>query len=284
MKNCSCPRFFWVLILFAFGPVQGQYFYKDIVSHHQNHDKFARMKQARVTAVTVRSFEASGEPSEGFQLNQVVNSSFTQVKTSMEVPYSGHMGIVNYYHPDGTLYKTLDSGYQTVSVYAYGYDSLQRLVSIEQQVQALGEKQKTTEWHRWEYDEKGAPLRMVRNRGGADSTIIQLHRDSLGRVIEEYPIVQGKAGEKTYYYYDADGRLSDIVRYNTRAGKLSADYMFDYYPNGQLRQMVTIEQASLQQTTWIYLYDENQLVSEEKCYNAQKKLAGRMAYQYVLRK
>lgn len=284
MKNLSGPLLFWVISLFAFRHAQAQYYYKDILSHQQNHDKFARMKQARVSAVTVRSFEASGEPSEGFQLSQMVNSSFTQVRTAMEVPYSGHMGIVNYYHPDGRLYKTLDSGYQTISVYAYGYDSLQRLVTIEQQVQALGDKQKTTEWHRWEYDAKGAPARMIRHRGGADSTIIQLDRDSLGRVIEEYPIINGKAGEKTYYYYDADGRLSDIVRYNTRAGKLSADYMFDYYPNGQLRQMVTIEQASLQQTTWIYLYDENQLVSEEKCYNAQKKLAGRMAYQYVLKK
>jgi antitoxin component YwqK of YwqJK toxin-antitoxin module len=125
---------------------------------------------------------------------------------------------------------------------------------------------------------------MVRVKGISDSSVIRFETDQAGRVLEEYPLVNGKPGDKTYYYYDSLGRMTDIVRFNEKAGRLIPDYMFDYYDNGAIKQMVTLEAGTLAQGTWIYLYDDKGLTTEEKFYNAQKKLAGRMAYQYQFRK
>jgi YD repeat-containing protein len=264
--------------------VKGQYYYKDIVSHAQNQAKFSRFKKWKVSSVSVTSYEAAGEPSEGFRFNQQINNGYTQAKTVMEMPFSGRMSLTNFYNAQGQLYRTTDSGYQTYTVYEYGYDSLQRLTTIIQQAQAIGDKTRTTETHRWTYDLNGVLQKMVRIKGTTDSSTIQLVTDAEGKVLEEFTVADGKPGEKTYYYYDEKGRLTDIVRYNERAGKLLPDMMFDYYDNGLPRQMVSREPGSFVQSTWIYLYDEKELVTEEKFYNAQKKLAGRMAYQYQFRK
>jgi hypothetical protein len=284
MKNRTPLFFFSAIAFLVASQAEAQYYYKDIISHAQNQAKFSRYKKWKVSSVSVTSYEPSGERSEGFQFNQQINNSFTQAKTSMEIQFTGRMSLTNYYNAAGQLYRTTDSGYQTYTVFEYGYDSLQRLVSIVQQAQAIGDRTKTTETHRWIYDPKGLLQKMIRIKGEADSSIIELVTDEAGRVIEEFAVVNGKPGDKTYYYYDNLGRMTDIVRYNERAGKLLPDYMFDYYDNGLPKQMVTVESGSLVQITWIYLYDEKELVTEEKFYNAQKKLAGRMAYQYQFRK
>jgi len=283
--NKLIPRLvLFTTCFFCFTAVKAQYYYKDIVSHAQNLEKFSRLRKSKIASVQVTSYEANGEASEGFLFNQQLNSGYTQAKTIMEVPFSGRMSLTNFYDGSGQLYRTWDSGYQTFTVYEYGFDSLQRLVSILQAVQAIGDKTKTTENHYWIYNAKGFPEKMIRVKGLSDSSIIRLETDEQGRVLEEYPLVNGKAGDKTYYYYDSLGRMTDIVRFNDKAGKLIPDYMFDYYDNGSLRQMVTLEPGTLAQGTWIYLYDEKGLTTEEMFYNAQKKLAGRMAYQYQFRK
>jgi hypothetical protein len=106
----------------------------------------------------------------------------------------------------------------------------------------------------------------------------------VGNIIEEQGFHKNIPGEKIYYYYDTENKLTDIVRYNNRSAKLVPDYMFDYDEQGRLAQMVIIPEGGGQSSTWIYKYNEQGLKAEESCYMAQKKLAGRMAYQYVLKK
>lgn len=284
MKNFGHHLLFGALALFLSLQIRGQHYYRDLVSHQENLDKFSRLKKARVISSTVTSYEPNGAPSEGFSLRQQCNPGYTQVKTIMEMPFSGRMAMTNYYSTEGLLYRTTDSGYQAFTRYEYSYDSSRRLVSIVQRAQAAGEKAVTEETHRWEYDERGFPLRMIKSRGAGDSSVIALVTDESGQVLEEYAIVNGSPGEKTYYYYDNYGRLTDIVRFNARAGKLVADMMFDYDNEGRIRQRASLEQGSFAYSTWIILYNEQGLVSEEKFYDTQKKLAGRMAYQYVFRK
>ncbi len=284
MKNHTRHFLLGALALLFSLQNKGQYYYRDLVSHQENLEKFSRLKKARVVSSTVTSYEQNGAPSEGFSLRQQCNPGYTQVRTIMEVPFSGRMSMTNYYTTDGRLYRTTDSGYQTYTTYEYGYDSVQRLVRIVQRAQASGEKSVTAETHRWEYDERGFPLRMIRLKGQGDSSEVKLVTDEAGRVLEEFTMTNGTPGEKTYYYYDDAGRLTDIVRYQARAGKLVADMMFDYDEQGRIKQRITLDQGTRAQTTWIILYNEQGLVAEEKCYDTQKKLAGRMAYQYVFRK
>jgi antitoxin component YwqK of YwqJK toxin-antitoxin module len=262
---------------------QAQFYYKDILSQQQGLRRYLLLKQHRVSQVRVNSFEGNGQPSEGFLFEQSLNAGYTQAKTRMETSFSGKMSMISYYS-NGLLSKTVDSGYMTYSSFEYAYDSLQRIVRIVQVSQPLGERIKTTETHDWTYNEQGYPNRMTKVKDGKDSSIVFFTYDENGRIAEEFAEINGLRGEKTYYYYNEDGRLSDIVRYNERAKQLVADYMFDYHPDGQIRQMITLDAGSLEQGTWIYLYNEQGLSTEEKFYNAQKKLAGRMAYQYEYRK
>jgi antitoxin component YwqK of YwqJK toxin-antitoxin module len=283
MNRTFRALFFTLIIFCSIEGIQAQYFYKDILSPQHGLRRYNILKQHRVSQVRVSSFEGSGEPSEGFLFEQFLNAGYTQAKTRMETSFSGKMTLISYY-TNGLLIKTVDSGYMTFSSYEYGYDSLQRIVHIVQASQATGDKVRTTETHSWTYDENGVPKRMIKVKDGKDSSTIHFTLDENGRVAEEFTVSNGVAGEKTYYYYNEEGRLSDIVRYNERAKQLVADNMFDYYPDGQLKQLISMDPGSLEKGTWIYLYNEKGLTTEEKFYNAQNKLAGRMAYQYDIRK
>jgi hypothetical protein len=282
--NTTLRAFFLSLTaFFCVESIHAQYYYKDILSQQQGQRRYQLLKQHRVSRVTVSSFEGNGEPADGFLFEQNLNAGYTQARTRMETSFSGKMSLVSYY-TNGLLSKTADSGYMAYSSYEYGYDSLQRILRIVQVSQATGDKVRTTETHDWVYDEKGMPTRMLKVKDGKDSSTVCFTHDENGRVAEEYTISNGVTSEKTYYYYHEDGRLSDIVRYNERAKHLVADNMFDYYPDGQVKQMITMDPGSMERGTWIYLYNDKGLTTEEKFYNAQNKLAGRMAYQYTFRK
>jgi hypothetical protein len=240
-------------------------------------------KNNRVQAITINSFENNGEVSEGFRFNQQYNSSWSQLKTVAELSNSGRNVVVNYYNSQGLLYRTTDSSNGTYSVYEYIYDSLTRLIQIQNNTLAIAGKNKSAETHNWYYDQQGIPAKMERIRDKSDTMIFILTKDSAGNIIEEQGFHKGVAGEKTFYYYDSESRLTDIARYNNRAGKLLPDYMFDYDQSGRISQMVSTQQGS-NATTWEYQYNEQGLKTTETCYLAQKKLAGRMAYQYTFKK
>jgi hypothetical protein len=275
--------FLFIAIISCAGNIQAQFYYKDILSQQQGQRRYLLLKQHRVSQVKVSSFEGNGDPSEGFLFEQSLNAGYTQAKTRMETGFSGKMSMISYYS-NGLLSKTVDSGYMTYSSFEYGYDSLQRIVRIQQVSQTTGEKIRTSETHEWTYNEQGFPSSMIKVKDGKDSSVVHFVYDEKGRIAEEFAVTKGVSSEKTYYYYNEEGRLSDIVRYNERAKQLVADYMFDYYPDGQVKQMITLDPGSLEKGTWIYLFNEKGLTTEEKFYNGQNKLSGKMAYQYEYRK
>ena len=260
-----------------------QFYYQDIITHQQNLQQYQLQKNNRVQAISITSFEHNGEISEGFRFNQQYNASWSQLKTVAELSNAGRNVVVNYYNSQGLLYRTTDSSNGTYSVYEYIYDSLTRLIQIQNNTLAIAGKNKSAETHNWYYDQQGIPAKMERIRDKSDTMIFILIKDSAGNIIEEQGFHKGEAGEKTFYYYDNVNRLTDIARYNNRAGKLLPDYMFDYDQSGRISQMVSTQQGS-NATTWEYVYNEQGLKTTESCYLAQKKLAGRMAYQYTFKK
>jgi hypothetical protein len=281
-------RFSFLLILHIAGlltsqPATAQFYYKDIITHLGNLQQYQLQKNSRVQTITINSFENTGEQSADFRFQQQYNNSWSQLKTTAEVPYSGRNVVINYYNSQGLLFRTTDSSNGTYTVYEYQYDSLSRLVQIQNNTLAIGEKNKSAETHHWFYDEQGVPAKMERIRDKSDTMMILLKKDSTGNIIEEQTFHKGVAGDKTFYYYDSLNRLTDIARYNTRAGKILPDYMFDYDDAGRITRMVTSLQGG-STTTWVYRYNEQGLKTEEICYLAQKKLAGRMAYQYTFKK
>ena len=59
---------------------------------------------------------------------------------------------------------------------------------------------------------------MIKIKGETDTTIVNLIKDEKGNIIEEKSVRNGQSLPSIYYYYDNDGRLTDIVRYNKKPG------------------------------------------------------------------
>lgn len=260
-----------------------QFFYQDIITHQGNLQQYQLQKNARVQAISITSFDENGEVSTDFRFNQQYNTSWSQLKTVAVLSNSGRNVVINYYNSQGLLYRTTDSSNGNYTVYEYIYDSLSRLTQINNNTLSITGKNKSAETHNWFYDQDGIAAKMERIRDRSDTIMYILAKDSAGNITEEQGYHKGVAGEKIFYYYDRSNRLTDIARYNNRAGKLLPDYMFDYDQAGRISKMVSTQQGS-NATTWEYQYNEQGLKTSETCYLAQKKLAGRMAYQYTFKK
>ncbi len=125
---------------------------------------------------------------------------------------------------------------------------------------------------------------MLRIRNERVSSEIKFLTDEKGNVIEEQSYRKGVPGEKIYYYYDDENRLTDIVRYYDKLARLLPDYTFDYYPDSRISEMRTTQKGGADYFIWKYAYSDTGLKSKELCYNKQKKLVGRLEYTYETRK
>jgi hypothetical protein len=272
----------WIVMIPA---LQAQYYYQDIITNRYNHEQFQLMKKEKVTGVTIKSVEDTGETTEGFFMEQLFNNSYTQLKTTTRLPAAKEKSVmVNYFNQQGYLYRTVDSSENSITVYEYSYGPDGRMAAILNTSRSQEDKMKTTESHTWIYNEKGVPEKMIRVRENADTMEIRLATDEKGNVTEEQSFRKGIAGDKVYYYYDDAGRLTDIVRYQDKLGKLIPDYTFDYNAEGRLAEMMVVQQSGKDYLVWKYDYNANGLKKREACYTKQKRLAGSMEYSYEMKK
>lgn len=218
-------------------------------------------------------------------MEQWFNNSYTQLKTATQIPGAKEKSVmINYYNLQGQLYRTVDSSENSITVYEYGYNPEGKLVSIQNTSRSAEDKLKTTESHTWIYNDNGFPEKMIRVRENADTMEIMLLADKNGNVSEEQSFRKGVAGDKVYYYYNEAGKLTDIVRYQDKLGKLIPDYTFDYNSDGNLSEMMVVQQSGKDYLVWRYEYNSNGLKKREAAYNRQKRLAGSVEYSYEMKK
>lgn len=283
MRIYQTTVFFLFSIMSCF-TTKAQFYYKDVVSNETNLANYQLHKKNKLVKITGESFEATGEPTTDFVFTQQYNSSYSQLKTLTVAPLSGKSAMTSYYNGQGQLYRSTDSSETSFTQYDYNYDSTGKLTFIKSSSNIIGERNKTVESHQWIYNSKGIPEKMIRVKDQRDSTVYMFVSDENGKVIEEQPVIKGNAGEKTFYYYDESGRLSDIVRYNSRAGKLLPDYIFNYGEDGKLIEMITVQDGGTDYLTWRYKYEDNGIKSEELCYNKLKRLVGKLIYKNEYKK
>jgi len=104
--------------------------------------------------------------------------------------------------------------------------------------------------------------------------------DEKGLVAEEKWFKKGKLSETYYYYYSDIGLLTDVVRFNERARKLLPDFIYEYDTDGQIVKMTQTIQGGTDYLVWNYTYNDKGLKETETCYNKQKKLEGKVTYEY----
>jgi YD repeat-containing protein len=262
---------------------QAQYFYKDLIATRENTSHWQSYRDNRVKSVTLSSFEADGKPTEGFVGEKRLTDDYSEITTHTKTSGTTDSWIITEYSPQGRVLKNTDTSdtYRNVTVYQYddrGHIGVITDTSIETDNQL-----RDVEQHRWTYDATHAdkPSSMLKIMNGMDTTYVRFVLDDKGNVVEEHASRHGTSLPVIYYYYDASGRMTDIVRYSARAQRLLPMNMFEYGEDGRMQSMLVVpEEGNSFYQKWYYEYNEKGLKVKDFCYNKEKELLGTVDYEY----
>jgi YD repeat-containing protein len=257
-----------------------QYYYKDLISTQQNDARWRLYRDNRVKSVKLSSFERDGSPTDGFAGNQDVSSNGARITTYTKSTGNAESWIIASYNPQGQTLQITDTSDTYRSVSDYQYDAQGHIQSITNTSIETDNHFTTVEQHSWSYDASGKPSGMLKIKNGTDTTYIRFILDEKGNVAEERAVRNGSPLPTIYYYYDADNRLTDIVRYSLKAARLLPDNVFEYGSDGKLSSMLVVPDGSNDYLKWYYEYNEKGLKIKESCFSRQKELLGKIEYQY----
>jgi len=268
---------FIMLLLFSFSS-NAQYFYKDIWSNEQAIKKFSILKNENFKIVKIKSFEDDGQPSEGFFCEKKINKNYTQSEMISKSYITGQSLLVSDYDNGGRPVKTTDNTPTTTSSTLYEYDSKGRLTKVETVTKADDDLAGITEIHEYFY-EGDSLVKMIRKKNNLLISTIHFVNDASGNVIEENT-EGGTTDKKYFYYYDSKNRLTDVVHFNERAGRLLPDYMYEYDSLNKPSQMISTEEGGNNYFIWKYKYNDKNLREAEKCFSREKRILGTIEYEY----
>lgn len=269
-----------LLKLMIFHTISAQYYYKDILGTKESNQIFDKYQTLKVRSVAITSFEEDGTKSENFICEQVFTPSTRSLKTNTKSGVSDESVLISYYDENGLLTQTIDSSSNIVSKSIYLYNEDKSLHSLKNISTETTKQLSEISEHHWYYDAQGRPLKMLRTTNVIDTILIEFIRDDSTNIVEERSYKKGTLYSTVYYYYDAENRLTDIVRYNPKVKKLLPDFMFEYSESNQIIQKITVPANNSNYQIWRYQYNTNGLRIKEALYDKNKKLTGKIEYQY----
>jgi len=226
----------------------------------------------KVKTVTATGFDETGRKDPDFSETHY----FFPEKNVLRIATRNKQTITNQYlrfDKNGLLTSITDTTLSMISVSNYSYDDKNNLVTVKNSVTDKDDSIYENELHQWFYNNAGKPARMLRIVNNSDTTDVRFTVDENGNVIDEWPFINRISRQKTYYYYDASNRLTDIVRYNVAAKKLLPDFMFEYTDQNQLRQKTTtIGTMGVSYLIWTFVYNDKGLKSKEATFKKDKRL------------
>jgi hypothetical protein len=271
-----------LFLIFLTGVANAQFYYKDIISTRQNIAKWQAYKAARVRSVRVSSFEGDGQPTDGFQLDETVNSDFSGMTTHSKANGATETWIFAAYSPEGLINAITDTSDTYESTSTYRYDDKGRLRSITNSSTERDNHVTAVEIHLWQYGSSGdQPTGMLKIVNNTDTTDVRFVPDEKGNIGEEHATRAGVALPVIYYYYDDNNRLTDIVRYDLKAQRLLPDNIFTYGEDGKITALLAVQEGAASYQKWIYNYDDKGLRIKESCYSKERELLGHVEYQYT---
>jgi len=235
------------LILISSVALHAQYYYKDIIGTREINQTIKLYLSNKVVSVEATGFDGDGVKNSDFSETH----NFFAGKNLLKIATRNKTTITNEYYrydssglltnlADTTSSLASNSAYTyLVSTTTYTYNDKDNPLLIKNTVTDASDSIYATEVHQWFYSDQGNPLRMLKILNNNDTTEVRFTLDQRGDVIEEFAVVRKISGEKTYYYYDDKNRLTDIVRFNTKARRLLPDYMFEYTERNQIAQKIT---------------------------------------------
>ncbi len=256
-----------------------QYYYKDIVGTKETSEIIKAYQNNKVSRVVLTSFDGNNTPSSDFYVEQQFSPVSRTLKTITRSDMTHASVLVSVIDEQGRVIKTTDSSDVVTTITTYNYNPKGQLVSVLSSSADSSKETNESEQHLWQYDNDRV-LRMLRIKNRVDTAYVAFKLDEAGNVTEEQETRRGIKAEPIYYYYDANNRLTDIVRYNPKAKRLLPEYMFEYSPANQVIQKITVPSNSDDYLIWRYQYNHQGLKTKEVIYNKQKQLTGKVEYQY----
>jgi len=269
------------LSLLFFTGVRAQYYYNDILGTLETNRQMKAFTDNKVRMVTATGLDENGVKATDFAEVQEVKENghalrFSSRNSSSFTTYYSKFDV------QGRLTTILDSSSAITSVTEYQYDAAGRITRVQHTTRDTANDFNQTEVHQWYYNNKGFPERMWRTINNGDSMEIRILPDDNGNPGEEKTFKRGIENASVYYYFDDKGRLTDIVRYNTRYKKLLPDVMFEYDDKDHVIQKVTTtSNLHLGYLIWRYIFNEAGLKTKEALFNEQKQLTGKIEYNYT---
>lgn len=256
-----------------------QYYYKDIVGTRETAGIMKAYQNHKVSRVLLNSFDEDGTKTENFHVEQVFSPATGMLRTITRSGVSDEAVLTSYVDEKGQVVKTVDSSRLMISTALYNYDNEGRLLSYSSTSTDSSHRMNLEEVHQWIYKD-GRIDRMLRIKNKVDTTVVTFVYDDRGNIVEESSVRRGIKSEPVYYYYDAQNRLTDVVRYNNKVRKLLPEYMFEYSSSNQVIQKMTFPANNSEYLIWRYQYDDRGLKVKEAVFNKQKQLNGKIEYIY----
>jgi YD repeat-containing protein len=275
------------LSLFLFLPVIAftQNYYRDIIGTAETNEMMRLYKERNVASVSSHAYNENSQPVTGFSEKQQVYAEKNMLNISRTYESGSNSSEWLHFDTAGRLVKHIDSSGQFRSETGYTYDDKGRINVIQNVSVDTAININETELHLWHYGPDGLPVKMIRVLNTNDTTEFRLTADEKGNIIEETAYKKNTPGEKIYYYYNDNNQLTDVVRYNRKAGRLLPDLMFEYSETGQVIQKITtLSNPKVGYLIWRYQFDTNGLKQREANFNKEKKLIGRIDYRYEFAK
>ncbi len=270
----------FILLLLVISKVSSaQYYYNDIIANKLSCKQFNLLQTNKFKKVSAKSYDASGNNSTDFFLEQLFNNNFTQSVTNSKIA-SGISAtlITNFENNHVISTNEISKGIENIVHYTYYNDSTIKSISDVSKDTALNIS--STENHLWNYATNGKPVSMTCVKNNSDTTTVLFIIDENGNVAEERWSKKGKEIEHYFYYYNQKNELTDIVRFNNRAKKLLPDFLFEYDEQGRIQKMTQVTAANSNYLVWTYLYNAKGLKQTEICINRKKELLGKIEYSY----
>jgi len=274
----------YTVIFFALSSLSlpAQYYYKDIIGTRDINQTIQLYLKNKVVSVEATGYDNENTKNSDFSETHdfLAGSNLLKISTREKTDISNEYYRFN---PQGLLLSVSDTSSSAISTTTYNYDNKNNPVTITNEVNDAADSVYENEVHQWFYNAEGKPERMLRIVNKNDTTDVRFSLDDRGNVIEELPFIKKISREKTYYYYDSKNRLTDVVRFNIKAGRLLPDYLFEYSEKDQVTQKITtLSAGDVGYLIWRYVYDSNGLKTTEASFNRNKELTGKIQYRYSL--
>ncbi|NOT50548.1 MAG: hypothetical protein HOP10_04665 [Chitinophagaceae bacterium] len=272
--------------------LHAQYYYNEIVGTMETNRKMQTYLTNKVKTVSADGYTPQGSKATDFSEVQEVKENGKALRI---VTVANFNRTVSYSRFDelGHVISIIDSSLGVQNTTTYEYDNAGKIITVQNSVKDPESEINQLEIHRWFYNKDGKPEKMWRIVNSSDSLEVRFIPDENGNPGEEISYKKGKESDHLYYYFDDEGRITDIVRYDEKVKKLVPDNIITYDDAGRVIQIVSSSLKDnvgmgirgkayfVRYITWRYVYNDKGLKTAEALFNPNQEMTGRIKFNYT---